>query len=175
MDGEKESCATTCQRRRRTGSVGARNRRRGASTGLGTIRLSIIRKVKKQGLDVPADMPNLETLRSWTLTFQTRAANVRMQVEGLRKGLSVVERLPRRLADLEAMQSQIEKTKVAVSEASTRRTRQPKGASAFLNGVSLLERNVGDLEERLSLLRWLQESLPKHSAFSGRNEASRVA
>ena len=177
LDGEKESLRDELSvDEGELETLGRATKNGGASTDWEQAVLALYEKVEKQGLDIPDDMPNLQTLRSWTLTFQTRAANLRGQIEGLRKVIGVVERLPRRVADLEAMQGQVEETKVAVVESSTRRDVAAERRKVLLDHVKLLERNVGDLEDRLSILRWLEENLPKHSALSReeRNVESRL-
>ena len=124
---------------------------------------SLYDKVSREGLDVPSGMPDLETLRGWRMTFETRGADLREQMEELGRCLGVVERLPRKRADLRALEGRVESARVAVAEASKRRDVAEERYRAGLERLSLLERGLAELEEDIADLAWLEESVPRYA------------
>ena len=131
---------------------------------------SLYKRVEREGLDVPSGMPELETLRGWRATFETRGADVRERMEELHGCLAIVERLPRRRADLAARQARVDGAKAAVEGASKRRHAAEETHGASAERMSSIERELTDLEGSLGRILWLEESIPLHRGLA-REEA----
>ena len=151
-------------------SLGRATEGGGSSTDWERVASSLYAKVKREGLEVPSDMPKLDTLKGWRITFETRGAELRVQMEDLRKCLAVVERLPRKLADITALEARTESVKAIVAEASRRREAAEERHRHVQARIALLEKELSEFEESVSGLSWLQESVPRYSAL-GREEA----
>ena len=154
-------------------SVGRMKEGRGASADWEEVVSSLYRRVEAEGLDVPSGMPELETLRGWRMTFETRAAGVREQIEELRKCLGVVERLPRKRADLDGLGVRVEGLKVAVAKASRGRDAAEERHRAGLERMSLLERGLAQVNFDVADLAWLGDNVPKHAALAKAEAESR--
>ena len=151
-------------------SVGRATEGGGSSTDWERVASSLFAKVKKEGLEIPSDMPKLDTLKEWRITFETRGAQLREQIEDLRKCLAVAERLPRKLANLMALEGRIDSAKVIVAEASGRLKAAEETHRHVQRRIALLEMELSEFEKDGSGLSWLQESAPRYSAL-GREEA----
>ena len=134
---------------------------------------SLYRRVEEEGLSVPSGMPELETLRGWRMTFGTRGADLREQMDGFGKSLAVVERLPRKQADLQALERRVEGVKEAVSTVSVARDDAEGRLRGALERMSLLERGLAEMKADVERLRWLEESVPRHVALVSEEADSR--
>ena len=134
---------------------------------------SLYERVEDEGLAVPSGMPQLETLRGWRMTFGTRAAELREEIDGLVKCLAVVEQLPRKQADLAALTRRVEGAKDAVADASIRRDQAEERHRAGAEKMSFVERGLAELNAGVEKLAWLEESVPRYVALAREEGESR--
>ena len=126
---------------------------------------SLCRRVASAGVEVPSDKPDVATLRAWRATFETRSAEVQAKKARLSELLKEAVELPKETAELAAMRRQIAKKEEALTAIVARQ-------KAGEDRLQIAERKVAEanqgrtaLQERLSNLAWLRETVPAYAAL----------
>ena len=126
---------------------------------------SLCRRVASAGVEVPSDKPDVATLRAWRATFETRSAEVQAKKARLSELLKEAVELPKETAELAAMRRQIAKKEEALTAIVARQ-------KAGEDRLQIAERKVAEanqertaLQERLSNLAWLRETVPSYAAL----------
>ena len=99
------------------------------------------------------------------MTFGTRGSDLREQLEKLGKCLAVVERLPRKQTDLQALERRVEGVKESVAATTAKRDEADGRYRAGLERLSLMERGLAESKADVERLRWLEECIPRQAAL----------